>query len=75
MKEEYADRVSMKVIEGTVEEIGEMVKAYDIDTHGLVGFVGDDIKVRQPGHTWGTTPEKAKGVIEKHIATLLASKP
>ena len=75
MKEEYADRVSMSVIEGSVEEIGEKVKAYDIDTHGLVGFVGDTIKVRQRGHTWGPTPEKASVVIKKHIATLLGSNP
>ena len=75
MKKEYADRVSMSVIEGSVEEISEMVKAYNISTHGLVGLVGDNVKVRQPGHTWGPTPEKASVVIRKHIATLLTSKP
>ena len=75
MKKEYADRVSMSVIEGTVEEISKMVKAYNIDTHGLVGLVGDTVKVRQPGHTWGPTPEKASVIIKRHIAMLLTSNP
>ena len=75
MKEEYADRISLSVIEGTVEEIGEMVKKFEIGTHGLVGFAGDTVKIRQPGHKWGPSPAKAKVVIKKHIDTLLASSP
>ena len=72
MMNEYADRVSMSVIEGSVEEINEKVKAYDMKIHGLVGLVGDTLILKQPGHTWGPTPAKARVVIEKHVATLLA---
>ena len=44
MKDEYADRISLTVIEGTVEEIGEMVKEFDVGSHGLVGFVDGTVK-------------------------------
>ncbi len=59
----------------SVEEIIAMDKPYKMKTHRLVGFVGDTLILKQPGHTWGPTPEKARIVIEKHVATLLATNP
>ena len=74
LEKSYGDRLTLTVIEGSFDEISAMVKSYDIGSHGLVGLVGDEVKAREPGHKWGTSPEDARVVIEKHIETLLSSK-
>ena len=75
MSQDYADRVTMTVIEGSVEEIAEKAKPYDIDTHGLVGLVGEEVLARQPGHAWGPTPEKARIIIKMHLDRMLSKNP
>ena len=75
MSQEYADRVTMTVIEGSVEEITEKTKPYGIDTHGLVGLVGDEVLARQSGHAWGPTPEKARSIIKMHLDKMLSKNP
>ena len=74
LKDTYTDRLTLTVVEGSFEDISGKAKPYGIGSHGLVGLVGDSIEARKPGHEWGTTPEEARVVIQKHIETLLASK-
>ena len=74
LEKSHGDRLTLTVIEGSFEEISKKAKPYGVGSHGLVGLVGDSVKAREPGHKWGTSPEEARAVIQKHIETLLSSK-
>ena len=71
LKNAYADKLTLTVIEGSFEEIAEKAKPYDIGNHGLVGLIGKTAIVREPGHAWGASTAEARGVLQKHIDALL----
>ena len=72
LKSAYADRLTLTIVEGSFEDISAKAKPYDIGTHGLVGLEGNAVKTRETGHEWGTSPNEARIVIQKHIDKMLA---